>query len=247
MKKLIWPLVALAVLLLINLVLNPGFFAVKVVNGHLYGSLIDILFRATPLTLTALGMTLVIATGGVDLSVGSVAAIAAAVASLALQKGFSFPMVLLISLSAACAVGLWTGLLVSKFKLQPIIATLIAMVAGRGLAQLLVDGQVVPIDGPAAPAFTFLGSGYLFSLPFSLTLAAIVLAAFSLLIRKTASGLFIEAVGSNLRASRIVGIPQLFVTLFVYAVSATGAGLSGLVSAANIQAVERVTGLTSSS
>ncbi|MEP7100248.1 MAG: ABC transporter permease, partial [Burkholderiales bacterium] len=148
--RLLWPVVTLVLLLAVNAVFNPGFWQLQWRDGHLYGSVIDILNRAAPLALVALGMTLVIATRGIDISVGATVAIAAAVAALMIggelvvkdgvQTHVSrFPMSLAIvtALVVAAGCGLWNGLLVAKVGMQPIIATLILMVAGRGIAQLL--------------------------------------------------------------------------------------------------------------
>ena len=238
LKQNIWLIATLALLLAFNLSMNHSFFDIRVVNGHLFGSLIDILFRAVPLLLTALGMTLVIATGGVDLSVGSIAAVSAAVAGVLIAREYSLVSVVSAAIAAAITIGIWNGFLVSRLKLQPIIATLIAMVAGRGLAQLIVDGQVLSIDGAVGDQFGYLGGGFLGGLPFSIYFAAAAFAALALFSRKTAAGLFVEAVGSNENAAKVVGIPRGFVLFFVYAASGLCAGLAGLVSSSNIHAVD---------
>src|SRR4051812_4904331 len=172
------PLAALAILLLIDLLMVPGFFQLEIKDGHLYGSLIDIVNRAAPLMLAALGMTLVIATRGIDISVGAVVALSGTVAAMLVGGGPQAETPLLWAMSAAMGAallcGLWNGVLVSALGLQPIVATLILMVAGRGLAQLLTDGQIVTVY--YTPYF-FLGGGYLAGLPFSLTVVALVFGA----------------------------------------------------------------------
>ena len=190
---LVRPLAALALLLLIDFLLVPGFFKLEIKDGHLYGALIDIINRAAPLMLAALGMTLVIATRGVDISVGAVVAISGAVASILIggkmvvvdgvsQYVSNVPMVwaLCAAMGAALLCGAWNGLLVAGLGLQPIIATLILMVAGRGLAQLLTDGQIVTVY---YKPFFFLGGGYLFGLPFSLYIAGGMFLLLALLMR----------------------------------------------------------------
>ena len=184
-------------LLAVNAAFNPSFLHLEWRDGHLYGSLIDILNRAAPLVLVSLGMTLVIATRGIDISVGAVVAIAAALAawmiggSLVVSNGAPrrsrFPMWLAIvaALGVALACGLWNGLLVARVGMQPIIATLILMVAGRGIAQLITGGQIITIY--YAPFF-FLGSGYLLGLPFSVFIAAAVFALLYLAITRTRAG-----------------------------------------------------------
>ena len=180
--RLAWPLVTLFLLLAVNTAFNASFLHLEWRDGHLYGSLIDILNRAAPLVLVSLGMTLVIATRGIDISVGAVVAIAAATGGLADRRLASagnvsrFPMLVAIlgALGIALVCGLWNGLLVAKVGMQPIIATLILMVAGRGIAQLITGGQIITIY--YAPFF-FLGGGYLLGLPFSLFIVAAVFAA----------------------------------------------------------------------
>src|SRR5215475_13223581 len=155
--SLIWPVAALALLLLFNLLFTPGFFHVENRDGHLYGTLIDILNHGSKVILLSLGMALVIATSGVDLSVGAVMAIAGAVAAQLIHVS-GFPLVAVVACALAVAVlcGCWNGLLVSIFKIQPIVATLILMVAGRGVAQLITDGQIITFDHPG---LNFLGNG----------------------------------------------------------------------------------------
>lgn len=156
--RLFWPGVTLLLLCLLNAWFNPHFFHLDVRNGHLYGSLIDILNRAAPLMLVSLGMTLVIAVGGIDISVGAVVAISGAIAAslvggtLVVQNGLpvyvtKMPLLLalLAAVGAALVCGMWNGLLVAGAGMQPIIATLILMVAGRGVAQLITGGQIITV------------------------------------------------------------------------------------------------------
>src|SRR5687768_16540468 len=163
--RLAWPLLTLVLLLALNAAFNPGFLRLEWRDGHLYGSLIDVVNRAAPLVLVSLGMTLVIATRGIDISVGAVEAIAAAVVAWMIGGSVAsdvsrFPMwlAILAAFGIALLCGLWNGLLVAKVGMQPIIATLILMVAGRGIAQLIADGQIITIY---YKPFFFLGSGYL--------------------------------------------------------------------------------------
>ncbi|WP_284078047.1 ABC transporter permease [Herbaspirillum aquaticum] len=245
---LVRPLAALALLLLIDFLLVPGFFKLEIKDGHLYGALIDIINRAAPLMLAALGMTLVIATRGVDISVGAVVAISGAVASILIggkmvvvdgvsQYVSNVPMVwaLCAAMGAALLCGAWNGLLVAGLGLQPIIATLILMVAGRGLAQLLTDGQIVTVY---YKPFFFLGGGYLFGLPFSLYIAGGMFLLLALLMRKTALGLFIQSVGINPVASRLAGIRTAALIFFVYMFCSACAGLAGLMIASNIKSAD---------
>jgi len=234
--SLVWPVAGLALLLAFNLIFTEGFFHIEVRDGRLYGSLIDILNHGSKVMLLSLGMALVIATGGVDLSVGAVMAIAGAVAAQLINKpGVPFPVVIGGALAVAVAAGCWNGLLVGIFKVQPIVATLILMVAGRGIAQLITDGQIITFDDPR---LTYIGNGSLFGLPFPVLLSLGMLAITVLLTRKTAIGLFIESVGDNQTASTYAGVHAGTVKFLVYTFSGLCAGLAGLVSASNIKCAD---------
>lgn len=230
--KLLWPLVALGLVLLFDALFLKGFFHLEVKDGHLYGSLIDILNRAAPIGLLALGMTLVIATRGVDLSVGASMAIAGAVGALVITHHGSLSHAIVYGLLAGLGCGLWNGVLVAVLDIQPIVATLILMVAGRGVAQLLAQGQIITFE---QPSFEFLGSGHLLRLPFPIWLVLLTFLVVAAVTRLTALGLFIEAVGDNPVASRYSGVPTWVVKLLVYAVCGVCAGLAGLVMTADIK------------
>jgi galactofuranose transport system permease protein len=233
---LLWPLVGLAVLLAFNLVWSPGFFRLELRDGHLYGILVDILNQGSKVMLLSIGMTLVIASGGVDLSVGSIMAIAGAVAaSLVDQAALPFAAIVPLALLLAAAAGLGNGLLVAVAGIQPIIATLILMVAGRGAAMLVSGGQILTFDHAG---FVFIGNGHFLGLPFTVTLVALVLALAVAITRRTACGLFLEAVGDNGRAARFCGINTTAVKLLVYAASGLCAGLAGLIATSNIKAAD---------
>ena len=245
---LLWPLVTLALILVVNASLNQGFWVLQWRDGHLYGSIIDILNRAAPLMLVALGMTLVIATRGIDISVGAVVAISASVAALmiggtlVINNGVAthvsrFPMPLAIgcALLVALFCGLWNGLLVAKIGLQPIIATLILMVAGRGIAQLLTGGQIVTVY--YAPYF-YIGNGYLWGLPFALFIAGGTFLAVHLLVTRTALGLFIQSIGINPAAARLAGVRERLITVCVYAFCGLTAGIAGLIISSNVKSAD---------
>jgi galactofuranose transport system permease protein len=240
---LFWPLAALVLLIAGNGVFNPGFLALQWRDGHLYGNLIDIANRAAPLALVSLGMTMVIAVRGLDISVGAILAIAATVAAWTITKMQSgagdglLPLFVAIgaALGAAALCGLWNGLLVVKAGMQPIVATLILMVAGRGLAQLISDGQILTIY--YAP-FAFLGNGFLFGLPFSLFVVAAVFAALQLLLTRTALGLFVRAIGHNPLAAHMAGVRARAITPALYVFCGFSAGLAGLLVSSNVASAD---------
>ena len=237
LRKLIWPLAALGVLLLFNAVMNPAMYSFEVVDGRVTGSLIDVLDRATPVILLSLGMTLVIATAGVDLSVGAVMAMAGSIAAMLLtEQGMGLTPVLFITLMLCALAGAWNGGLVSLLGIQPIVATLILMVAGRGIAQLVTDGQIIGI--PPDSGFAFIGGGTFLGLPFTITIAIAASLATIAVIRLTALGMFIESVGGNETASRYAGLNVRSVRFLVYAFSGLCAGGAGLIYASDITAAD---------
>ncbi|WKB50685.1 ABC transporter permease [Eleftheria terrae] len=243
-----WPALTLLLLLALNAAFNPALLKLQWRDGHLYGGLVDILNRAAPLVLVALGMTLVIATRGIDISVGAVVAISAAIAALMIggqlvvEDGvprhvsrFPMPLALAAALGVALLCGLWNGLLVARIGMQPIIATLILMVAGRGVAQLLTNGQIVTVY--YAPYF-FIGNGFLLGLPFALFIAAAVWLALHLLLSRTALGLFVQAIGINPAAARVAGVRAGLITVCVYAFCGLMAGLAGLLVSSNVKSAD---------
>jgi len=239
-RPLIWPCVTLVLLFVLDLCVNPHFLSLRVLDGHLFGAPIDILNRAAPLALVATGMTLVIATRGIDISVGAVVAIAGAAAATILATQ-PFPSAGLISEALVAALivgvlsGMWNGMLVSFVGMQPIIATLILMVAGRGVAQLLTGGQIIPIG---APGYLFVGGGYLFGIPFSVWIATVAVLATALLIEGTALGLFIRAIGVNPVATRLVGLRSKAIVFAVYAFSGLTAAMAGVLISSNVRSAD---------
>ncbi|MGC7100878.1 ABC transporter permease [Amycolatopsis lurida] len=239
--RLFWPAAALIALLLVNLAISPSFFAIQVRDGHLYGTLIDILRFGAPLVLVALGMTLVVATGGIDLSVGSVVAIGAAIACAQISTlpdqnaaGGVFGA-LGVALVLCLLLGLCNGFLVSVIGIQPIIATLILMVAGRGLAQLITGGQIITVD---SDPFRVLGGGYWFGLPAPILIALGVVAATALVVRRSALGLLVESVGGNPEASRLAGVRARGLLVLVYVFCGLCAGLAGLMVSSNVSSAD---------
>lgn len=236
LRPLLWPLVAFAILVTFNAAFTPGFFSIELRGGRLYGVLIDILNHGSRIAIVALGMTLVIATGGVDLSVGAVAAISGAItASLIVETQVPWPVAILASLVAGLSCGLWNGLLVSAFRLQPIVATLILMVAGRGIAQLITDGLIITFQSPPVTA---IGNGSLLGLPAPVSLLLVVSILVGVATRRTSLGLFIEAVGDNEVASRLAGVPDRAVKLVAYAACGLLAGLDGVIECSYIKAAD---------
>ncbi len=231
-----WPALGLLLLLLFNLVYDPGFFKLGLRDGKLYGDMISVMLQAAKIIPLAVGMTLVIATGGVDLSVGSVMAIAGTLAAMLIAAGTA-PFIVAIgaALLVAALIGAINGLLVSCLHIQPIVATLIFMVLGRGVAMLLTDGMGQPIEDPL---LLFLGSGYVFGVPFAVVLVLSFTFLVSLFLNRTAAGLEISAVGDNPAASRLCGINQARIKVGIYAFCGFCSGLAGLIAAARVESAE---------
>jgi ribose/xylose/arabinose/galactoside ABC-type transport system permease subunit len=238
---LFWPIAALAGLLVVNVIARPSFLSIRMQDGHLYGNLIDILRNGAPVLLVALGMTLVIATRGIDLSVGAVAAIAGAVACVWIagspQESAAATAIVACSLALGVCVllGLWNGFLVSVVGIQPIIATLVLMTAGRGLAMLVTDGQITTVNNPA---FKRLGAGFVAALPVAIIVALAVFVLTAVLTRRTALGMLIESVGINPEASRLAGVRSRTIIWTVYVFGALCAGIAGLMIASNTSAAD---------
>ncbi len=233
--SLLWLIAGLVVLVLANLVSNPAFLSITVQDGHLYGVPIDIFNQGSRTMLLALGMTLVIATGGVDLSVGSVVAIAGAVCAVLLNQGHGLALTILAALGVGALAGSVNGALVARFQVQPIVATLILMVAGRGIAQLICDGQVIVIDHPG---FAYLANGFILGLPVAPLLVVALFVGTHFFLRRTATGLFVEAVGDNETASRFAGLAAARVKVLAYVFCGACAGLTGVLTASNIRAAD---------
>jgi simple sugar transport system permease protein len=221
----VWPLIALGLILVI--------LWFSVAREHRVGSIVSVVDNAAPVMLLALGMTLVIATGGIDLSVGAIMALSGTVAALLItDHGWSVPLAVAAALGAGAAAGAWNGFLVAVFRIQPLVATLVLMVAGRGVAMLLSEGQHVRVDHKW---FDFIGGGFWLGLPFSIWIALATLAAITLLTRRTAIGLFIESVGDNPTAALYAGVNEVGVKFSVYVVSGLCSAMAGLIAASDIR------------
>jgi simple sugar transport system permease protein len=225
----------LAALLLASWIAFPGFFDLSINNGRLTGSLVDVLNRGAPVALLALGMAPVIATRGIDLSVGAVMAIAGAVAATSVEAGQPWFVAVALALAAGLAAGLWNGVLVAFLSIQPIVATLVLMVAGRGIAQLITEGRIVTFVEPHLAA---IGGGSFLGLPIPALIALATAALLALLARGTALGLFIKALGVNPRASRLAGVETRGLLLGVYALCGVTAALAGVIAAADIRGAD---------
>jgi simple sugar transport system permease protein len=248
-SKVVWALIAEGLILLACFIIRPDFFKIEYQpgTGMLYGSLIDILNRSAEITIIAMGMTLVIALGGTDLSVGALVAVSGAFALKFLRWDvtvyptpgnytiYPFFLVILVPLVICVVMGMFNGMLISKFKLQPIIATLILMVAGRGIAQIATNGKQFTTQ--YAP-FQFIGQGRLFALPMPIIISVVVVAGVALFTRLTSFGMFVESVGVNPSASRVSGLRSSRIILIAYTITGFLAGIAGLIYSSRISSCD---------
>ena len=235
LQRLAPQLIALMALIIVVTLFYPGFLSISVSDGRLVGPVVDILKRSAPVALLAVGMTLVIATRGIDLSVGATMAICGALAAASIQGGYGVATAILLALGAGALAGLWNGVLVAVVGIQPFVATLILMTMGRGLAQLITEGRILTFTDPA---FSIIGSGSLFGLPVPTWIWLAVTIVAVLVVRRTALGLLVEAVGINRRASALAGIDAKVLLMAVYVALGLCAALAGLIVTADIRGAD---------
>lgn len=239
--RLFWPLICLAVVLLVNLIKTPTFFNITINNGVLYGYLIDVLNRSSELIILAIGMTLVVASsGGTDISVGAVSAFSGAICIFALGTGetYQVPYIVgvLLGVLAGTLCGAWNGFLVAKMKIQPMVATLILFTAGRGMAQLITGGNILYVK---VDSFKRLGA-FLpnIPLPTPIFVAIFVVIITSLVLKKTALGMYIESVGINGKASKLVGLNATVIRFLTYVFCGLCAGIAGMIITSRIYSID---------
>ena len=214
---------ALVLLIIFNIFVTPHFLSVQTLSTNLYQVAITVIL--------AMGMTLVIATGGIDLSVGSVMSIAGSIAALifvgrifSLTGPIAYIAAIFIALLVAALCGLFNGILVTMFRIQPIVATLILYIAGRGIAEVLVNG-VVDFSNPT---FHFIGTGTILGIPFQVLVMLIIVIFFIWLVRSTIFGRQVVATGGNEPAARLAGVPVARVKLAAYVILGFLAGVAGI-------------------
>jgi len=227
-------ILALVAILAIDRLVSPQFFDLRLQDGRLFGSLVDVFNRGAPVALLALGMVLVIATRGIDLSVGAVMAISGAIAA-SLADTHAWPVAVAAALGAGLVCGLWNGFLVAVLGIQPIVATLILMVAGRGVAQLITEGRIVTFT---SPDLIWFGTGSVFGVPAPVVIVAGMLLVTGLVVRGSSLGLLIEATGGNPRASELSGVGIKVMIVAVYVWCSLCAALAGIIAAADIMGAD---------
>lgn len=218
-------LVALCAILIFNVLFTPNFLQMQTLFVNIS--------QVATIAIVAMGMTLVIATGGIDLSVGAIMALAGALAPLIFLSEFgqAYPMMgvaaaIALPLVVATACGLFNGAMVSVLRVQPIIATLILFISGRGIAQVLTNGNLQTFKNPT---FSYLGTGKILGLPFQGWLALAIACVLYLVMTRTTFGRYVLAIGGNERAATLAGGPVRRVKIGVYMICAALSGLAGLI------------------
>ncbi len=231
---------AFVLLLAFNAAVTPNFLELQTLYINLT--------QVATIAIVAIGMTLVIAGGGIDLSVGAVMALAGALGPYiflsewgAANPGPALALSFALPMAVAAACGLFNGTLVCFFRIQPIVATLILFISGRGLGQVLTNGNLQVFTNPG---FSFIGTGRLLGLPVQALIVAAVVALAYWLVRHTLFGRYLLAIGGNERSARLAGVPVAKVKLLTYVFCGAGAGVAGLiVSAINSASDANLTGL----
>ena len=194
----------------------------------------------------SVGMTMVILTGGIDLSVGSMLALSGAIAAglvkngitiepLGIHVGFTLFGVILIALIVGGLMGAFNGLMVTSFRVPPFIATLGMLTMGRGLTMLYTDGYPIPGLGDG---FSFIGTGWFLNIPMPVIISLVVVAAFVFFIKKSKTGRYIYAIGGNEKATRLSGVNVNRVKLFVYTAAGVLSAVAGILVTARLDSAQ---------
>jgi ribose/xylose/arabinose/galactoside ABC-type transport system permease subunit len=219
-------LAALIALIAFNFAFTNHFASIQTLNVNLT--------QVATIVIVGVGMTLVIATGGIDLSVGSLMAISGAIAPIIfLGKIYKFSNIdvavaiaMVVSIGIAGLFGWFNGWLITRFRIQPIIATLVLFIAGRGIAQVSTNGNLQPFK---VPEFQWIGLGRWFGVPVQVVIMLVLVAAAVWVLKRSLFGRQILAIGGNERAARLAGVPVAKVKRWVYCISGLCAGIAGLV------------------
>lgn len=219
----VYALIALIILCVLLSFLSPNFLTVE--------NIISIALQTAVIAIIAIGMTYVIITSGIDLSVGSVIALAGVVAGQLLINGLNIVLAMLVGVLIGALFGLLNGLLITKGNLQPFIATLGTMMIARGLSLVLTDG--LPVSG-LPKDFTTLGNGKLLGIPIPVIFLIVIAVITHLVLSKTVFGRYVYALGSNEEAARLSGVNTNINKILVYVLSGVLAALAGMLLAARL-------------
>jgi len=228
---------------LIALILLSIYNAFATANFLAWSTLRVNLSQVSTIVLVGVGMTLVIATGGIDLSVGSLMAIAGVLSPMIFLSNRQFlqhdwiaiPLAFVVPVLVAGVFGSFNGVLVTRFQIQPIIATLVLFLAGRGIAGALVHGKLREFN---STTMEFVGQGRVLGIPFQVYLMVAIVILASWAMRTTSFGRYVLATGGNETAARLAGVPVNRVRLMVYTISGLLAGVAGLIVIARLSSAD---------
>lgn len=227
------PLLALIALVIAVTVLNPSFLSPS--------NLLNLLRQVAANGFIAFGMTFVILTGGIDLSVGSTLALSSALTAGLMANGVSSVLAILIGLLSGSILGALNGLLIAKGKMAPFIATLATMTIYRGATLVYTNGN--PITGLGDSFFfSFLGRGYLFGIPFPVVLMFVIYFVLFLLLHKTSFGRKTYAIGGNEKAAFVAGVKIDKVKMVIYSISGLMASISGMIITSRLNSAQPTAG-----
>jgi ribose transport system permease protein len=187
--------------------------------------------------IVAMGMTLVILTGGIDLSVGSVWGMTAVIVAFLLTHGWPVPLAILASLLAAAGIGLMNGLCITRLKMSPFVPTLATLSIARSFALIVTHGRPISIFGDEYQSFLWLGGGDIFGIPNPFIIFCVTAIFFWILLSRTVWGRYVYAVGGNERTARLTGLHVDRLKIIVYILSAVVAGVAGLVQYSYLSSV----------
>jgi ribose transport system permease protein len=225
------PLLGLALIVIVLSIISDDFLTVS--------NIFNVLRQISINALIAFGMTFVILTGGIDLSVGSILALSSAITAGMMAGGMDTTPAVLIGLLAGLAMGAVNGLIIAKGKVAPFIATLATMTVFRGLTLVYTEGK--PITG-LNPDFALLGKGFFLEIPMPVVWMLISFAVLYFILRHTTFGRHVYALGSNEEATRLSGISTTRVKVWVYTISGLLAALSGIILASRLNSAQPTAG-----
>ena len=202
-------------------------------------NLINVLRQASINGIVSVGMTFVILTGGIDLSVGSILALSAVIGANLMKQGTSVPFAVAAALGMGAGLGMINGLIITRGRIPPFIATLGMLTVARGLALMYTQGQ--PVTG-LPQGFRFIGAGTAWTIPMPIVVAGLVYLAGSFMLSKTRFGEYTYLLGDNPTAARLAGVPTGRMTTLVYVISGLCSALAGLILIARLDSAQPVIG-----
>jgi len=229
------PLLGLIILSLIVSFISKDFLTVS--------NIMNVMRQTSINAIIAAGMTFVILTGGIDLSVGSILAICGAIAATMISTGFGVASTVFVTLSLGVLLGVFAGIAITKGRIQPFIATLVAMTLLRGATLVHTDGKPISTGyDAAADAFAWFGTGYVAGIPVPVVLMVVVFALSHYVLKHTRFGRYVYAIGGNEEASRLSGVRVTRIKIAVYAICGLVSALAGIILTSRLSSAQPTAG-----